>query len=163
MINHSYEVTSFLLLEANHSVYIFIIKQYYSNLTKFSNLKRAHHHLMQSKRGKIENCRSINTISLQSIQYSNLYVHVNRSFSEHRKLTGKTSLAISSTTAFASAKGNRPAKEPLPAIRKRPELYNTIRSTPPASSNFAEIPVPAPAPIMGNPFSIWSFSFSNIV
>ena len=66
-------------------------------------------------------------------------------------LTGNTSLAMSTTTAFASAKGNRPAKEPLPAIRKRPELYKTIKSTPPTSSNFADMPVPAPAPIMGLP------------
>ena len=69
------------------------------------------------------------------------------------KLTGSTSFAISRTIAFASAKGNRPAREPLPAIRKRPELYKTIRSTPPASSNFADIPVPAPAPTMGSDMS----------
>ena len=61
---------------------------------------------------------------------------------------------MSRTTALASEKGNNPANEPLPAIRKRPELYNTIRSTPPASSNLADIPVQAPAPIIGIPLRI---------
>lgn len=78
-------------------------------------------------------------------------------------LTGNTSLAISSTIAFASAKGNKPANEPLPAIRKRPELYRTIKSTPPTSSNLADMPVPAPAPIIGLPSLICSLSCSRIV
>ena len=78
------------------------------------------------------------------------------------ELTGSTSDAISSTTAFASLKGIRPAKDPRPAIRKRPELYITMRSAPPSSSNFAEIPVPAPAPIMGIPREICFFSFSSM-
>jgi hypothetical protein len=57
---------------------------------------------------------------------------------------------MSITLAVASAKSNKPAKEPLPAMRKRPELYTTIKSTLPASSNFVDMPVPGPAPIIGN-------------
>uniref|UniRef100_A0A9I9EFV4 Uncharacterized protein n=1 Tax=Cucumis melo TaxID=3656 RepID=A0A9I9EFV4_CUCME len=56
--------------------------------------------------------------------------------------------------ALASAKGSKPTKEPLPAMRNHPELYTTIRSTPPSSSNLADIPVPAPTPIMGTPLCI---------
>ena len=38
----------------------------------------------------------------------------------------------------------------------------TIKSIPPASSHFAEIPVPAPPPMMGSPFSIFSRKRDNI-
>jgi hypothetical protein len=64
--------------------------------------------------------------------------------------------------AFASANGKSPASEPLPAIRNLPELYTTIRSTPPASSNFADMPVPAPAPITGIPSLMCCFSLFSI-
>ena len=47
-----------------------------------------------------------------------------------------------------------PAIELHPAIRNLPELYTMIRSTPPASSHFADIPVPAPAPMIGRPAAI---------
>jgi hypothetical protein len=39
----------------------------------------------------------------------------------------------------------------------------TIRSAPPSSSNLAEIPVPAPAPMIGIPREIWCFSFCSMV
>ena len=58
---------------------------------------------------------------------------------------------MSSTIAFASAKGNKPAKEPLPAMWKATWIVQHLRSTPAASSNFADMPVPALAPIIGNP------------
>ena len=69
------------------------------------------------------------------------------------ELKGHTAIAelLSSITVFASLKGSRPASEPWPPMRKRPELYTTIRSAPPSSSNLAEMPVPAPAPMMGWP------------
>src|SRR5688572_4145629 len=47
----------------------------------------------------------------------------------------------------------RPERLPRPAMRKRPELYMMMRSTPPRSENFAEMPVPAPAPMIGSPAS----------
>ena len=39
-----------------------------------------------------------------------------------RRTTGSTSDAISSTMALASPNGIKPASEPCPAMRKRPEL-----------------------------------------
>jgi len=59
---------------------------------------------------------------------------------------------MSRTTTLTSAKGNNQANEPLTAIRKRPKLYKTIISTPPASSDLADIPVPAPAPNIEIPY-----------
>lgn len=38
----------------------------------------------------------------------------------------------------------------------------TIRSMPPASSHLAEIPVPAPPPMMGLPFSALAYNFLRI-
>src|ERR1043166_108336 len=45
----------------------------------------------------------------------------------------------------------RPAVEPWPAMRKRPELSIIIRSPPPRSMNLALMPVPAPAAMIGSP------------
>ncbi len=49
-----------------------------------------------------------------------------------------------------------PAREPLPAIRKRPELYTPMRSAPPFSRKFADRPMPAPAPTIIFPEDITS-------
>lgn len=49
---------------------------------------------------------------------------------------------ISTTTWLASPYGIRPASEPRPAMRKRPELYMMMRSAPPASTDLAERPTP---------------------
>ena len=55
-----------------------------------------------------------------------------------------------------------PAIELHPAIRNLPELYTMIRSTPPASSHFADIPVPAPAPMIGRPAAILAANRSKM-
>mmetsp|Transcript_68699 Transcript_68699/g.138140 ORF Transcript_68699/g.138140 Transcript_68699/m.138140 type:complete len:281 (-) Transcript_68699:324-1166(-) len=67
-----------------------------------------------------------------------------------RLKTGRISSPISSITALASLKGSKPAKDPWPPMRNRPLLYTTIKSAPPSSSNFALMPVPAPAPMIAS-------------
>lgn len=49
---------------------------------------------------------------------------------------------MSTTTSFAFPYGIRPARDPRPAIRNRPLLYNMIRSPPPASKDLAVKPIP---------------------
>src|SRR4051794_5540773 len=56
--------------------------------------------------------------------------------------------------ALASPSGRVPALEPMPAMRKRPELYTRMRSAPPWMAALADSPVPAPAPTTGAPPAI---------